>query len=122
MNISDSLSIIQASEDNARLKDLRRASQDMEATFISMMIKAMERTIPESPLGGSQNNLAKMMFSSVMSTEIAEQGGFGFSDIIFESLKEEDISALEDLQRLPGPATLLQLNSNEESNEKQQTE
>ncbi|NOZ08285.1 MAG: hypothetical protein GXO91_05340 [FCB group bacterium] len=70
--------------------ELRKQSRQLEAVFITQMIKAMEKTIPESSLGGTKNTLSAMMFSTVLGDAIAEQGGVGLSDMIYESLADKD--------------------------------
>jgi Rod binding domain-containing protein len=78
-------------------KKLAEASKKMEAVFLSHMIKAMERTIPRDKDSGS-NNLARMMFSSVMGDAIAGQGGIGLAEFIQRSLAEHGENPLEKLK------------------------
>ena len=79
------------SEGRERECKLREQCKNFEAIFITQIVKAMEKTIPKSSLYGSNNNLASMMFSSVMGDAIAKQKGLGLGDIIYRSLKERDI-------------------------------
>jgi len=79
-----------------REASLRQSARDMEALFISQMFKAMEKTIPEAE-GGQNNNLAKMMFSEVMGKHMAGNGGFGLAEVIYQGLKNKEISELPDL-------------------------
>ncbi len=76
----------------ARDAELRVQSQKLEAVFITQMIKAMEKTIPKSNLGGTKNSMSAMMFSTVLGDAIAEQGGVGLSDMIYGSLADKDDS------------------------------
>ncbi len=69
--------------------ELLKQSRQLEAVFITQMIKAMEKTIPESSLGGTKNTLSSMMFSTVLGDAIADQGGVGLSRMIYESLSDE---------------------------------
>ena len=62
----------------------------MEAVFLTQLFKVMEKTIPKSSNEGSQNTLSSMMFSSVMGQTLADQGGIGLTEIIYESLKDKD--------------------------------
>ena len=80
---------------------LKETSRKMEASFLNIVFKAMEKTVPKSSLsGGTSNSLASMLFSTTMADAVAEQGGFGLADQIFESLKESDnIPDLNDLTR-----------------------
>jgi len=68
---------------------LRQTSKDMESIFLSVMIKAMEKTIPKNK-NSQSNNLVNMFFSTVMGKEMAGKGGIGLADLIYESLKEKD--------------------------------
>jgi len=99
-------------EETARAQDLRLRAQSrkLEALFITQMFKAMEKTVPESGLTGARkNNLPSMMFSSVMGDAVAEQGGLGLSEVIYNSLREkENLSALEALES-QAPVNGLQL-------------
>lgn len=68
---------------------LRNKCKDLEAIFLTQLFKVMEKTIPKSEKEGSKNTLASMMFSSVMGQTLANQGGLGLSDIIYESVKDK---------------------------------
>jgi Rod binding domain-containing protein len=79
---------------------LQEAGEGMEALFISMLISAMEKTIPQSGFTGSGNNsLAKMMFSNVMGKALAEQGGVGFAERMLTLMDTQDAASLEALQQ-----------------------
>lgn len=69
---------------------LRKQSKELEAVFLTQLFKAMEKTVPKNSTTGSKNSLATMMFSSVMGEALADQGGIGLADIIFESLKDKE--------------------------------
>ncbi len=77
---------IKLKNDQHRDLQLREKSRDMEAIFISQLFKAMEKTAGGGVLGESKNNLSSMMFSSVMGQAVAEQGGIGLADMIYQSL------------------------------------
>jgi len=103
MKISDLANTIQI--DNLQQKTpqekkdekLWKASQEMEGVFLSILVKAMEKTVPEGSLTGSKNSLSKMMFSTVMGQEISKNGGIGLARQIYQSLKENGDSALTKL-------------------------
>jgi len=103
MKISDLANTIQI--DNLQQKTpqekkdekLWKASQEMEGVFLSILVKAMEKTVPEGSLTGSKNSLSKMMFSTVMGQEISKNGGIGLAKQIYQSLKENGDSALTKL-------------------------
>lgn len=75
---------------------LRDASKQLEGQFLTYMLKAMESTIPKDEKENSQN-LATMMFSSVLGRDIAENGGIGLADFIYKSLKEHGSDALKNM-------------------------
>ena len=73
----------------ARDIKLREASRKMEAAFLTYVFKSLEKTIPKTSISGkTSNNLATMMFSTVMADAVSEQGGIGLGDQIYQSLKE----------------------------------
>lgn len=87
-----------ASKDSGHDLALREKSKELEAVFLSHLIKVMEKTIPKESSGQS---LSTMMFSSIMGDAIAGSGGIGLSEMIYRSLSEEGTSALgkmDDLQ------------------------
>ena len=79
---------------------LRETSRKMEAAFLTYVFKTLEKTVPKTSITGkSGNNLATMMFSTVMADAVSEQGGIGLGDQIYKSLKEMDeIPDFEDLK------------------------
>ncbi len=70
---------------------LKAQAEEMEAIFLSKLVKTMEKTVPKS---NSKNSLSSMMFSSEMGKAMAKAGGIGLSKMIYNSLKEknEDLS------------------------------
>jgi len=91
MEITPVVKIDKPQTDDARDIQLREASRKMEAAFLNYVFKTMEKTIPKTSVsGGSNNNLASMMFSSVMADAVSEQGGMGLGDQLYNSLKEMD--------------------------------
>lgn len=81
----------QAVSDEARARDLqiREKSREIEGLFLTHMIKSMEKTIPKN-MSGSGQNMATMMFSSVMGEAMSKGEGMGLSKMIYQSLKEKD--------------------------------
>ena len=91
MNINSIEKIDQPKTDEARDIKLREASRKMEAAFLTYVFKSLEKTIPKTSIAGkTSNNLATMMFSTVMADAVSEQGGIGLGDQIYQSLKEMD--------------------------------
>jgi len=91
MNITGIEKTEQPKTDKERDIKLKETSQKLEASFLTFVFKAMEKTVPKTSLtGGSSNNLSTMMFSTTMADAVAEQGGMGLADQIYHSLKETD--------------------------------
>ncbi len=72
--------------DTARDLALKKTSRDLEASFLTFMVRAMEKTVPKSGLLESKNSLSSMMFSSVIAQSMAKQGGTGIAEMIYKSL------------------------------------
>ncbi|HBT48995.1 MAG: Flagellum-specific muramidase [Caldanaerobacter subterraneus] len=70
---------------------LMEACKQLEANFISLMLKEMRKTIPEDPLTG--NNLANDIFTSMLYDKYAElmaqSGGFGLAEEIYNQLSKK---------------------------------
>jgi Rod binding domain-containing protein len=83
--------------EQAKIRDiqLREKSTELEALFITQLFKAMEKTVPDGGLfGSSKNNLPSMLFSSVMGEAVAKAGGLGLAPMIYNSLREKDLSKI----------------------------
>ena len=94
-------------ESSPRDIQLMKKSNELEAVFLTQLIKSMEKTIPDG-LGGGKNSLSTMMFSSVMGDAMTSGGGIGLSKMIFTSLRSMDGSF--DTQELGGEDYLQSLN------------
>ncbi len=99
MEINSVEKVVQPKSEKARDIKLKEASRQLEASFLTFVFKAMEKTVPKTSLtGGSDNNLASMLFSTTMADAVAGQGGFGLADQIYQSLIESDaVPELNDL-------------------------
>jgi flagellar protein FlgJ len=75
---------------DAREARLRRACLEFESLFVSHMLKAMRKTIPEGGLIGEKNEgrIFKSMFDEKLALEIAQSGGIGLGEMLFEQVKE----------------------------------
>jgi flagellar protein FlgJ len=64
--------------------------KQLEANFISLMLKEMKKTIPEDPLTG--DSLANDIFTSMLYDKYAElmaqSGGFGLAEEIYNQLSK----------------------------------
>jgi Rod binding domain-containing protein len=84
---------------------LKAQAQEMEAIFLSRMIKAMEKTIPKSE-ESSSNSLSSMMFSSEMGSTMAKNGGIGLAKFIYNALKDKEVDLGEELSKLNNDSNL----------------
>src|SRR6056297_1023591 len=91
---------IEEKKNNSRILKIKDKAQEMEALFLTQMVKAMRKTVPDNSWSGtkSKNNLASMMFSSVMGKAMAKSGGIGLADEIFNSLKDMNEEQIQELQ------------------------
>jgi flagellar protein FlgJ len=71
-------------------KQLRKACESFEAVFISKLWQEMKNTVPK---GGYTNNKQEDMYMSMFDKDFAEKmaqsGGIGLADMIFEQLSEK---------------------------------
>ncbi len=95
----------------ARNIQIREQAREMEAIFLTQMVKAMRKTIPKNPWGGSDNNLPSMMFGSIMGKALAEGGGVGLSEVIFNSLKKMDHTQMMQLQEIQSKQAAAEINT-----------
>ena len=95
--------------DKEQIRDaaLRKKSKELEAVFLTQLIKSMEKTVPEG-LNGGKSTLSTMMFGSVMGDAMTEGGGIGLSKMIFNSFKKMD--DIPDLQEVSGNAYMQTMN------------
>lgn len=86
---------------HARKLQIEKQSRELEKLFVTHIIKAMEKTIPDGFLSSSGSSLPSMLFSSVMADAIVEQQGLGLSEMISRSLNEkDDLTALDKMPLL----------------------
>lgn len=74
---------------------LEKSARELEGLFVSFVLKSMEKTVPHEK--ENQNNLANMMFSSVMGKQISEQGGLGLAKFFYNSLAQKSPDELAKL-------------------------
>ncbi len=71
-------------------KKLKEACQDFEAVFISKLWQEMQSTIPkEGYLHSKQEEMYLSMFDRAFAEKIAEGGGIGLSDMLYDQLKDK---------------------------------
>ncbi|HCD08885.1 MAG: rod-binding protein [Thermoanaerobacter sp.] len=88
---SDFERIIQQAIKDKDKQKLKEVCQQLEATFIGLMLNEMRKTIPEDSLTG--NSLAKDVFTSMLYDKYAEMlaqnGSFGLADQIYNQLSKK---------------------------------
>ncbi|EGD53062.1 FlgJ-like flagellar protein [Thermoanaerobacter ethanolicus JW 200] len=88
---SDFERIIQQAIKDKDSKKLKEACQQLEATFIGLMLNEMIKTIPEDTLTG--DSLANDVFTSMLYDKYAEilaqNGSFGLADQIYNQLSKK---------------------------------
>ena len=74
-----------ASEDSSGVK---KACADMEALFISYLLKEMRATVPKTGYldGGKGEEIYTSMLDSQLAKEMAAERGIGLSPLFYESL------------------------------------
>ena len=77
-------------EENSKAQDikLRESAKQLEGVFLQYFLKPMEETMTKGMMGESSGpNLAKNMFTKVMSEALSENNNIGLSDQIYDHLK-----------------------------------
>ena len=92
MNNINGLSNIlnQKIDQNPKAQDLklRESAEQLEGVFLHYFLKPMEETMTKGMMGeSSEPNLAKNMFSQVMSKALTENNNIGLSNQIYDHLK-----------------------------------
>ena len=77
-------------DQNPKVQDLklRESAKQLEGVFLQYFLKPMEETMTKGMMGESNGpNLAKNMFTQVMSEALTENNNIGLSDQIYDHLK-----------------------------------
>ncbi|MBI5137088.1 MAG: rod-binding protein [Nitrospirae bacterium] len=84
-----------------------QAAKEMEALFVTQLIKAMRQTVPESGLmsGGRGEELARTMQDDAMGKAVAAAGGIGLSRQLLQDLDRVNpqAAAADKPEQSPGP-------------------
>jgi flagellar protein FlgJ len=73
-----------------RSKQLRKACQNFEAVFISKLWQEMRNTVPkEGYTNSKQEDMYMSMFDKDFAEKMAQSGGIGLADMIYEQLSEK---------------------------------
>ena len=72
-----------------REAQLRKACQNFEAVFISKLWQQMKQTVPkDSGMHGQQEEMYVSMFDKDFSEKMAEDGGIGLGDMLYDQLSQ----------------------------------
>ena len=70
-------------------KQLQKACKDFEAIFIGKMWKEMQKTVPKDGyLHGPQDEMYLSMFDQAFSEKMADDGGIGLADMMYDQLSQ----------------------------------
>jgi murein DD-endopeptidase MepM/ murein hydrolase activator NlpD len=94
---------IQGMNGEAKKSELRKATGEFEAVFISYMLKVMRETIDESGLmgGGLGKSIYTEMFDQEIARTLAQRGMLGISDLLYRNI-EHAATEKEDGEEVPG--------------------
>lgn len=104
LNINNQFKLEDGKQSNSsvdpRQIKINEKAEEMEALFLTQMVKAMRKTIPKNSWSGTknENNLSSMMFSSVMGKALAKSGGIGLAKKIASSLQKMDGKEIQELE------------------------
>ncbi len=71
-------------------KEIREIATDFESLFVRQILKEMRKTIPKNGFLEESNStrMYMEMGDDALAKEIAQQGGLGVADLVFEQLKD----------------------------------
>lgn len=74
-----------------RNKDIKDASVQLEAIILKMMYGEMWKTVPKNELFGDDNAMEiwRDMYHEELTKNIAENGGIGIQDLIYQQLTQK---------------------------------
>lgn len=84
--------------------DIKKASEDFEAYFISFMMKVMRETVPKGSL--TQNRMGdtfQSFYDEAIGREAAKVGGIGLAQYIEAKLREDEVILSEEGKIAGGP-------------------
>ena len=71
-------------------QELRKVARDFESLFMSQLLQAMGKTVPEGSM--TTGGMAELLFNQVMGKALAEGGGIGLAEIIYRDLLSKDVA------------------------------
>ena len=75
-------------------KKLKKACKDFEGFFLYYMFKEMKKTVPEYDIIKKSNGekIYESFYLEKITEKMADRGGIGLADMIYNSFKQEKIS------------------------------
>ena len=88
LNKSTNSAVMTEEELAQRDKEIKDASVQLEAILLKMMYNEMWKTVPKDELFGDDNamDIYRDMYHEELTTQIAEEGGIGLADFIYEQM------------------------------------
>ena len=74
--------------------DLKQACAEFESLFLNYLLKSMRASVPEGGFvdQSEESKMLKSMLDEKLANEISAKGGLGLGEIIYQQLKERNIS------------------------------
>lgn len=97
---SELSSAAQAAGDAEKAADeakMREACKGFEAMFLNLMYEKMRSTVPDNPLFGKSNGekIMQSMLDSEMTKNVADSGGIGLADLIYNQLSQDNKNRID---------------------------
>ena len=88
LNKSTNSAVMTKEEVEKRDQEIKDASVQLEAILLKMMYNEMWKTVPKDTLFGDDNamDIYRDMYHEELTTQIAEEGGIGLADFIYEQM------------------------------------
>ena len=88
LNKSTNSAVMTKEEVEKRDQEIKDASVQLEAILLKMMYNEMWKTVPKDTLFGDDNamDIYRDMYHEELTTQIAEGGGIGLADFIYEQM------------------------------------
>lgn len=85
----------QAGSSTARLAELKKATQGIEALFVKDLLSAMRRAIPKESLGASMagGDIYRDMFDEALAESIGKSNALGIGQILYNQFSRQFRSA-----------------------------
>ena len=92
INQVGSAAVSQRQDTDPSLDRLKKACSDFEAMLLTIMLKSMSSATADVGLLGKthEGRLTRSMMDEHLAVQIAQKGGMGLGDMLFEKLKNSD--------------------------------